>query len=168
MLFTGKTISADEARNRFGLWVVPTTPFHISIHFTCFNLFLFHVKSFFPFLLHPPGGGSKFFFWFILTWHTLFFFCCHSDTFSLFAFQKSVNTVVPGSEVLSTAISIAQQITANSPDAVQSSKVALLLSQNNSFQETFTKHNLSPESRRVYKGANIGVWAIFFYFIYLL
>jgi len=66
-----------------------------------------------------------------------------------------VNTVVPGSKVLSTAISIAQQITANSPDAVQSTKVGLLLAQKHNFAETFTTHAWSPESRRVYKGANI-------------
>lgn len=72
-------------------------------------------------------------------------------------FLQSVNTVVPASKVLSTAISLAQQITSNSPDAVQSSKVALLLSQKHNFPETFTTHNLSPESRRVYKGANIKV-----------
>jgi len=66
-----------------------------------------------------------------------------------------VNTVVPGSKVLSTAISLAQQITSNSPDAVQSSKVALLLSQKHNFLESFTTHTLSPEGRRVYKGVNI-------------
>lgn len=70
---------------------------------------------------------------------------------------QSVNVIVPGSKVLSTAISLAEQITANSPDAVQSSKVALLLSQKHNFQETFTTHNLSPENRRVYRGANIKV-----------
>ena len=78
---------------------------------------------------------------------------------------KSVNTVVPGSKVLSTAISLAQQITSNSPDAVQSSKVALLLSQKHNFSETFTTHNLSPENRRVYKGANIKV-GLFLYVVY--
>ena len=68
-----------------------------------------------------------------------------------------MNMVVPGSKVLSTAIVLAQQITANSPDAVQSSKVGLLLSQKHNFLDTFTTHNLSPEGRRVYKGANIKV-----------
>ncbi|KAF8799906.1 enoyl-CoA hydratase [Phlegmacium glaucopus] len=85
MLLTGKTIDADEARNRFGF----------------------------------------------------------------------VNTVVPASKVLSTAISTAQQITANSPDSVQSTKVGLLLSQKHNFVETFMTHAYAPESRRVYKGANI-------------
>ena len=68
--------------------------------------------------------------------------------------------------MLSTAISLAQQITANSPDAVQSSKVALLLSQKHNFSETFTTHNLSPESRRVYKGANIKVSSFTWLMIY--
>lgn len=92
----------------------------------------------------------------------LFFFCCHVDYSSqLTPFKKknSVNTVVPGSKVLSTATSIAQQITANSPDAVQSTKVGLLLSQKHNFAETFTTHAWSPESRRVYKGANIKVFS---------
>ena len=77
-----------------------------------------------------------------------------------------MNAVVPGSKVLSTAISLAQQITANSPDAVQSSKVALLLSQKHNFSETFTTHTLSPESRRVYKGANIKVSSFTWLMIY--
>ena len=76
---------------------------------------------------------------------------------------QSVNAVVPRSEVLSTAISLAQQVASNSPDAVQSSKVALLLSQKHNFAETFTTHGLSPESRRVYKGANIKVLSFLFY-----
>ena len=88
---------------------------------------------------------------------------CLRPVFSLLypLYFQSVNTVVPGSKVLSTAMSLAQQITANSPDAVQSSKVALLLSQKHNFQETFTTHNMSPESRRVYKGANIKVLVFF-------
>ena len=77
-----------------------------------------------------------------------------------------MNIVVPRSKVLSTAISLAQQITNNSPDSVQSSKVALLLSQKHNHQETFTAHNLSPESRRVYKGANIKVSFLFISFLF--
>ena len=85
-----------------------------------------------------------------------------SSVYLSFIHVNSVNTVVPGSKVLSTAISLAQQITSNSPDAVQSSKAALLLSQKHNFLETFTTHILSPESRRVYKGANIKVSSFIF------
>lgn len=69
----------------------------------------------------------------------------------------SVNSVVPSSEVVSEAISIAKAIVANSPDAVQSTKYGLLLSQSNSPEEAFQKHTFSSESGRVYKGENIKV-----------
>ncbi|KDR85919.1 hypothetical protein GALMADRAFT_235082 [Galerina marginata CBS 339.88] len=66
-----------------------------------------------------------------------------------------VNTVVPPTEVIPTAIATAQQIVANSPDAVQSTKNGLLLSQTHNFSETLLNHAWSPLSKRVYKGANI-------------
>ncbi|KAE9396965.1 enoyl-CoA hydratase [Gymnopus androsaceus JB14] len=74
------------------------------------------------------------------------------DAFERFGF---VNSVVPSSEVVSEAISIAKAIVANSPDAVQSTKYGLLLSQSHSPEEAFQKHTFSSESGRVYKGENI-------------
>ncbi|PFH47580.1 hypothetical protein AMATHDRAFT_67495 [Amanita thiersii Skay4041] len=66
-----------------------------------------------------------------------------------------VNTVVPPDQVLPCAISVAKEITANSPDAVQSTKVALLLAQKHNVDETYVTHIWSPETRRVYAGENI-------------
>ncbi|KIJ97039.1 hypothetical protein K443DRAFT_106217 [Laccaria amethystina LaAM-08-1] len=66
-----------------------------------------------------------------------------------------VNTVVSSSEVIPTAVAIAQEIIQNSPDAVQSTKKGLLLSQRHNFQEMVHTHVWSPESKRVYKGDNI-------------
>lgn len=65
--------------------------------------------------------------------------------------------VVPPSDLLPTAIRIAQQITQNSPDAVQSTKNALQLSQSHGFEDTVEMHVWSHESKRVYTGANIKV-----------
>ncbi|KAF8346096.1 enoyl-CoA hydratase/carnithine racemase [Amanita rubescens] len=66
-----------------------------------------------------------------------------------------VNTVVPADKVLSTAIDLAKEITRNSPDAVQSTKVALLLAQKYGVEEAFRTHVWSLESKRVYEGDNI-------------
>ncbi|KIM35608.1 hypothetical protein M413DRAFT_449653 [Hebeloma cylindrosporum] len=66
-----------------------------------------------------------------------------------------VNTVVPASEVISTALATAQQIVVNSPDAVQSTKHGLLLAQKLNFSESVLTHAWSPHSRQVYKGVNI-------------
>jgi len=66
-----------------------------------------------------------------------------------------VNAVVPADQVLSTAIGFAKDITANSPDAVQSTKVALLLAQKHNVEETFHTHVWSPETKRVGDGENI-------------
>ncbi|KAJ3902950.1 enoyl-CoA hydratase/carnithine racemase [Lentinula edodes] len=66
-----------------------------------------------------------------------------------------VNKVVPSSEVVREAIRVAQSIVANSPDAVQCTKHALLLSQKYNPEEAFLKSTLSAESNRVYKGGNI-------------
>ncbi|KAJ4464370.1 ClpP/crotonase-like domain-containing protein [Lentinula aciculospora] len=66
-----------------------------------------------------------------------------------------VNSVVPASQVVPEAIRFAKSIVANSPDAVQCTKHALLLSQNLSSEEAFMNSMFSPESSRVYKGENI-------------
>jgi len=63
--------------------------------------------------------------------------------------------VVPTSEVLSTALAIAEELVSNSPDAVLSTKEALLLSQTHNPRDTFLAHVKSPISTRVYKGDNI-------------
>lgn len=69
----------------------------------------------------------------------------------------SVNQIVPASKALDAALSVAQQIIANSPDAVQSTKQGLLISQNQNFHDTLLTHVPSPISTRVYKGQNIKV-----------
>jgi enoyl-CoA hydratase/carnithine racemase len=66
-----------------------------------------------------------------------------------------VNVVVPADQVLPTAIEIAKRITSNSPDAVQSTKLALLLAQKHNVEETFYSHIWSAEAKRVYEGENI-------------
>jgi enoyl-CoA hydratase/carnithine racemase len=68
---------------------------------------------------------------------------------------RFVNIVVPPSDLLPAAIRVAQQITQNSPDAVQSTKRALQLSQSHGFEDTVQIHVSSDESKRVYTGANI-------------
>ncbi|KAJ7240484.1 enoyl-CoA hydratase/carnithine racemase [Mycena rebaudengoi] len=66
-----------------------------------------------------------------------------------------VNAVVPASEVISTALSFASQIIANSPDAVQSTKIGLLLSQKHTNDVTVATHVRSPETVDTYAGENI-------------
>ncbi|KAF8890099.1 enoyl-CoA hydratase [Infundibulicybe gibba] len=66
-----------------------------------------------------------------------------------------VNQIAPASGVLSAAMAIAKQIIENSPDAVQSTKKGLLLSQRHNFHETVFTHVWSAESKRVYRGDNI-------------
>jgi len=68
---------------------------------------------------------------------------------------RFVNAVVPKAEVLPKAIQVARQIVQNSPDSVQSTKRALVLSQTHSFEGTVLTHNWSPETTRLYKGENI-------------
>ena len=68
---------------------------------------------------------------------------------------------MPANQVLSTAISLAKEITKNSPDAVQSTKVALLLAQKYGVEETFHTHIRSSASKRVYEGDNIKVCLVF-------
>ncbi|KAH0591619.1 hypothetical protein H2248_001671 [Termitomyces sp. 'cryptogamus'] len=66
-----------------------------------------------------------------------------------------VNRVVPPSDVLPTALTVAQQIIANSPDAVQSTKEGLLISQKHDYHQTLLTHVGSRSSARVYGGVNI-------------
>ncbi|KAF5350399.1 hypothetical protein D9758_012481 [Tetrapyrgos nigripes] len=74
------------------------------------------------------------------------------EAYSRFGF---VNLVVPASELLSSALRVATQINNNSPDAVQSTKLGLLLSQNAPYEESFEKHMVSPENARVFGSENI-------------
>ncbi|KAG8736918.1 hypothetical protein FRC10_008757 [Ceratobasidium sp. 414] len=68
----------------------------------------------------------------------------------------SVTSVVPPSQVLSTAVGLAKEIVANSPDAVWSTKKALLEGQKYaSLEEAVIEHNLSEVSKKVYQGDNI-------------
>lgn len=70
----------------------------------------------------------------------------------------SVNTVVPKQNVLQTALDWAQQIVQNSPDAVQSTKRALVLAgQHGSIEQATQVHARTVESKRAYKGENIQV-----------
>ncbi|KJA28330.1 hypothetical protein HYPSUDRAFT_33681 [Hypholoma sublateritium FD-334 SS-4] len=66
-----------------------------------------------------------------------------------------VNFIVPPSQVIATAISTAQQIISNSPDAVQSTKLGLLLAQKHNVSEAVLTHAWSAHSKQVYKGDNI-------------
>jgi len=69
---------------------------------------------------------------------------------------RFVNAVVPPSQVLPTALSFAKEIVANSPDAVQSTKKALLEGQTHaSLEDAVIQHVLGWESRRVYESENI-------------
>lgn len=70
---------------------------------------------------------------------------------------NSVNTLVPTSQLLATALGVAKEITSNSPDAVQSTKHALLLSQQLDHHSGFMMHASSNFSNRVYQGKNIKV-----------
>jgi enoyl-CoA hydratase/carnithine racemase len=69
----------------------------------------------------------------------------------------SVNMVVPHSELVPAAVEVARRINLNSPDSVQSTKKALVLSQSYGHEEVVQSHALSLESKRVYNGANIKV-----------
>ena len=70
----------------------------------------------------------------------------------------SVNKVVPKAQVLATALDYARQIVQNSPDAVQSSKRALLLTkQKADVEDIVACHVRSPEGRRGFLGENIKV-----------
>ncbi|PPQ66341.1 hypothetical protein CVT24_007178 [Panaeolus cyanescens] len=66
-----------------------------------------------------------------------------------------VNTLVPARRVLPAALDMAKQIINNSPDAVQSTKLGLILTQKHNVFDTVSIHASSPESKRVYGGQNI-------------
>ncbi|KAF4611565.1 hypothetical protein D9613_004394 [Agrocybe pediades] len=67
-----------------------------------------------------------------------------------------VNQVVPSTEqLLPAAIKLAQEIVANSPDAVQSTKYGLLLTQKHNVTDTVAAHVRSAVSKRTYGGDNI-------------
>jgi len=68
-----------------------------------------------------------------------------------------VNIVIPNSKsVVAEAIKLAEEITANSPDAVQAAKHGLLLSQNlYPMEEVVLAHVWSRHSERLYEGRNI-------------
>ncbi|KAF5352528.1 hypothetical protein D9756_006212 [Leucocoprinus leucothites] len=68
---------------------------------------------------------------------------------------NSVNTLVPAAQLVPAALGIAKEITSNSPDAVQSTKHGLLLSQKLNHSESLMTHIWSNFSKRVYKGDNI-------------
>ena len=69
----------------------------------------------------------------------------------------SVNIVKPADQVLPTAIALAKEIANNSPDAVQSTKVGLVLAQKHNIEEAFYITAWSPEAKRTYEGKNIKV-----------
>ncbi len=67
-----------------------------------------------------------------------------------------MNIVVPGAtSVVAEALKLAQQIAANSPDAVQATKHALILSQSLGHTEVVSSHVWSRHCGRVYNGENI-------------
>jgi hypothetical protein len=65
--------------------------------------------------------------------------------------------VVPAARLLPAALGVAKEIVSNSPDAVQSTKHGMLLSQKFNHSESFMTHIWSNLSNRVYKGENIKV-----------
>jgi len=68
-----------------------------------------------------------------------------------------VNIVIPNSSksVVAEAIKLAQEITANSPDAVQAAKHGLVLAQNLQHKEAVLAHVWSRLCERLYEGRNI-------------
>lgn len=66
-----------------------------------------------------------------------------------------VNAVVPAPQLLPTALELAKDIVANSPDAVQCTKHGLLLAQQSNHSDSFMTHIWSNFSKRVYRGENI-------------
>ena len=68
----------------------------------------------------------------------------------------SVNKVVPKAEVIPTAIEWAKQLCQNSPDAVQSTKRALVLTnQLGDVEDVVVAHARSKEMLHVYGGQNL-------------
>ncbi|KAG8948694.1 hypothetical protein FRC04_009460 [Tulasnella sp. 424] len=69
---------------------------------------------------------------------------------------RFINAVVPLDQVLSTALQFAKAITANSPDAVQSSKVGIICAEQEGGLDAATvAHVHSRETERMFKGENI-------------
>jgi enoyl-CoA hydratase/carnithine racemase len=67
-----------------------------------------------------------------------------------------VNKVVPDRrDLLPAALKYAEEITKNSPDAVRSTKLALLLAKEMGMAESFETHARSAIARGVHEGANI-------------
>ncbi|KAF7316389.1 hypothetical protein MIND_00157700 [Mycena indigotica] len=66
-----------------------------------------------------------------------------------------VNIVVPPTEVVQTALALAEKITSNSPDSVQSTKVGLTLAQNHGAEVTVLLHSRSAEHRGQMMGDNV-------------
>ena len=72
--------------------------------------------------------------------------------------KDSVNLVVPRNQLLPTAIEWARRITQNSPDAVQSTKRALIeAAKHGNVEQATLAHIWSPENGRSYQGENMKV-----------
>ena len=72
--------------------------------------------------------------------------------------KSSVNMVVPKAQLLQTAIEWAFRVTQNSPDAVQSTKRALIeAAKHGDVEQATLAHIQSPESTRTYQGENMKV-----------
>ena len=68
--------------------------------------------------------------------------------------------MVPADQVLPTAIALAKEITKNSPEAVQSTKVALLTAQEHGVEAAFHTHIRSLEAKRVFDSDNFKVYLV--------
>ncbi|KAG8759467.1 hypothetical protein FRC14_005848 [Serendipita sp. 396] len=66
-----------------------------------------------------------------------------------------VNAVVPPGDLMPTALKWAATIVSNSPDAVQSTKKALLLAKESGMWEGSQRHFESPEHKQAMMGGNI-------------
>ncbi|KAJ7064898.1 enoyl-CoA hydratase/carnithine racemase [Mycena amicta] len=66
-----------------------------------------------------------------------------------------VNVVVPTADVLPTALDLAEKITANSPDSIQSTKTGLLLAQNHPTEVTVALQTRSQEHQGQMLGDNV-------------
>ncbi len=154
-------VAWEDSRSGRGtnpVWIVSLFPFQLPTSFArvCIYLSILIINFLFYFNISGLFGATIFDldtyrFSFGLVFNTVADEMC----------SYSVNTVVPADQVLSTAIDLAKEITRNSPDAVQSTKVALLLAQKYGVEEAFRTHVWSPEARRVYEGDNIKVCLLF-------
>lgn len=85
-------------------------------------------------------------------------YVCRSHLSKITLTARSVNKVVPKTDVLKTAVEWAQEIVGNSPDSVQSTKRALMLSnQLGDVEDVVVAHTRSKEMLRVYGSDNIKV-----------